>query len=170
MKRIFTLCFIVLHAATIIAQSPSKSLDRDLSSYIDACVANDIERLITLTDSLYVEINGGDSLYREVIKSNSAANLGSGMTKETIRPMEYSSIVESKEQHQLLITVEAVLKVASKRFKSIYQILSTSNNGGMNWKFIDLDNHDEESVKIFIPNLNPDLMIRKKENILAIED
>jgi hypothetical protein len=159
---------IVMLVSTIKGQEVNKNLENQLFKYLDAQIDGDYDAMANHTYRPYIEIVGGDSLFLVSLSEEAEVNLNAGIIKDSSKPNFYGELVINNGETQLLINVESILRVASKQFSSEYQIIAFSSDN-KNWKFVDLTNHDQESIKAFLPNLSPEIILNERKLILSLE-
>jgi hypothetical protein len=155
-------------ATVSFGQKADKNLKNQLESFLKADLQGDFDVILDYSFRPMVDLIGGDSLFLVSIEGDRKVNRDAGIIKESSKAVKYNDIINNNGEFQVSVDVESVLNVASKSFRSSYQVIGFSNDQ-KNWKFASLMNHDQESVKIFLPNLSPEILIEEKKMILPIE-
>ena len=158
----FALCSIVIFGQTDVKTSAT--------SYVNAFVEQDFEKMFFLTHPNIVSMGGGKKYVLEDIKRErtSLAKMNFDFTEGSVG--EPGEIIEAEGELQVIIPINFKVEIENETYNSDSYLLGASSDDGETWRFVNLDQYDRESLKMFIPNLSDDIKLPVKEGFTKIEN
>ncbi len=181
--RLFTFLFALLFTTASFAQddmiiedddgSPFKAIENegltnDGKAFVDAFISKDYNKVIEMSHPNIVEMGGGDVFMKKLLEDDRMM-----MEQQSIKYLsgsiiEGTDIIKAGDELHCIVSQSIVLEIGGTKVKSFSNLLAASLDGGNNWKFVNLDQHDTESIKVFVPSYNTELIIperRPTENV-----
>ncbi len=181
--KIFTFLFALLCTTSMFAQedliiedddgSPfktieNKGLTKDGKVFVDAFVNKNFDKVVEMSHPNIVEMGGGDTFMKQLLNDDRTM-----MESQKIKFLsgsidEATDIIKAGDELHCIVSQAIVLDIGGTKVKSYSNLLAASLDGGNNWKFVNLDQHDASSIKVFVPSYNPELIIperRPTENV-----
>jgi len=158
----FALCSIVIFGQTDVKTSAT--------SYVNAFVEQDFEKMFFLTHPNIVSMGGGKKYVLEDItrERTSLASMNFDFQNGAIgTPGE---VFEAEGELQVIIPVNYTVMIESEKYNSDSYLLGASSDDGETWRFVNLDQYDRESLKMFIPNLSDKIELPVKEGFTKVEN
>jgi len=175
--KIFTYVFALLFSVGLIAQedviiedddgSPfkeieNKGLTKDGKTFVDAFVNKNFDKVIEMSHPNIVEMGGGDVFMKQLLTDDRVM-----MENQRIKYIsgaidEGTEILDAGDELHCIVSQAIVMDIGGTKVKSYSNLLAASLDGGNNWKFVSLDQHDAQSIKVFVPAYNPKLIIPEK--------
>ena len=149
-------------------QIESPSLNKDGKAFVAAFVSKDFDSVIKMSHPNIVEMGGGDVFMKQLLTEERTMMENQNITYISGDVTEATDIVEAGTELHCIVSQAIVMQIGTTKVKSFSNLLAASLDGGNNWKFVNLDQHDAESIKVFVPSYNPELEIptvRPTENI-----
>ena len=134
------------------------SLNELATSFANAYISKDYQTIVTLTHPDIITKGGGEKLAIADLKAN-LDNPKSEMLQYTStevgEPLQY---FESDEETQTLVPVRFFLEFGDDLYANTTHFLAVSQDK-VEWRFVNLEYYDEESLEIFIDNLSDEISI-----------
>lgn len=169
MKYLLTIFFAILFPFFVLAQDTS-IVKEQANELAQAAIRGNFKKAIDFTYPKLVELAGGKAKMLKVAKEGMAS-----MKKKGVKP-DYASIgapgkfYKAGKQIHCLVPETIRLKLSRGHAISNSFLLAISNDGGKNWKFIDLNQFTNESILDILPNFNQNLKIPKTGKPLLYRD
>jgi len=181
--KLLTFLFALVFATASFAQgdviiedddgSPFKSIEnagltKDGMTFVKAFINKDFDKVIEMSHPNIVEMGGGDVFMKQLLNDDRTM-----MESQRIKYLsgaidEGTDIIKAGDELHCVVSQSIVLDIGGTKVKSYSNLLAASLDGGNNWKFVNLDQHDNESIKMFVPSYNTELIIperRPTENV-----
>ena len=149
--------FIALLSTIGFCATAQSDLVKSVKTYIDAYIDADVETLFFLTHPNIVSMGGGKEYVLEDIRGERKAF--DNMNMDFLEGMvgTPSIAIESNDELQIVVPITYIVMFNDEKYKSNSSLFAGSSDGGETWRFINLDQHDKESLKIYVPNLSDDI-------------
>jgi len=155
MKILLSLCLCIAISTLSVAQS---SLNELATSFANAYINKDYQTIVTLTHPDIITKGGGEKLAIADLKAN-LNNPKSEMLEYTSTEVgEPIQFFESNGETQTLVPIRFFLEFGDDLYANTTHFLAVSEDK-TEWRFVNLEYYDEESLKIFIENLSDQIMI-----------
>jgi len=143
-------------------------LSKDGNTFVNAFVNKDFDKVVTMSHPNIVEMGGGDTFMKQLLTDDRSM-----MEKQSIKYIsgaveEGTDIIKAGDELHCIVSQSIVLEIGGTKVRSYSNLLAASLDGGNNWKFVNLDQHDASSIKVFVPSYNTELIIperRPTENV-----
>jgi len=145
---------------TSMAQSNIEEL---ATSFANAYLQKDYDLIIKLTHPDIISKGGGAEFAKTDLKANldnPKSNMLEYTSIEVGEPIEY---FQSGEETQTFIPVRFFLEMNKELYANTTHFFAVSKTKGQEWHFVNLDYYDQESLKIFIDNLSPEMIIPENQ-------
>lgn len=171
MKKMLTVFTLVLAAMVANGQKTIEEvIFADAEAFNQSMLAADYDKYVDYLIEEFVEVSGGRELAKQSAEELFGMYKESGMEYVKLTPLKVEKVVETKDkQLQTILTQELVFKIAGSEFSKKAYFLAVSTNEGGSWKFLDLESHNEESVKMFVPSFSSKLVIPVSESGMEVQ-
>jgi len=150
------LFFVLGSASQVSAQNEhAEVISKTLNSYQKALLGKDYDTASGMIHPRIVEMAGGHDLYQKIMKDE----FNQGGKLIDFNTLEPSPITIADEEMHCIVPQEVTMKFGETTFKGVEHLLAASIDKGNSWYFVDLKTFDKESLKVFIPYFNDDLVI-----------
>ncbi|MDA8692757.1 hypothetical protein N9L92_01755 [Saprospiraceae bacterium] len=157
MKTLTTLFVIlVLSLTNVMGQ---ESITESTQGYVDAFVNNEFAEVATLTHPDLVDMNGGEAYVVEDLKDERLSSSGEGLVYNSAEVKAPLKILEYNGEIQAIMPVEYTMQLVDKEYINKTYILAVSTDGGKTYKFVNLMQFDDASLREFVGNLSPEISI-----------
>ena len=165
-NAIFGMLLFALSANAIGAQE--QNLLQQLDQFSRAIMANDFDRMIELTPSKIIKNAGGAFYKKEEFRNDKEIR-----DSQNIEYLDYSISDKTPDilkgaTWQAISEITFTASFSEARFNYFVPVLAISEDEGINWKFVNLEKHDEESIKIFMPEYNDKLSFPKRKAAVPV--
>lgn len=159
MKQLIYILLVGLMPQLLNAQSQADQLIDQVKQYNQDVLSYDYEQLINWVDPDVIEKGGGKELTIDMTKQQMEATKSLGMYPVEIKPKQPGKFYTSNDRWYTLLPQEVIMKFGPDLFKKTTYYLATSLDKGQNWYFLDLDQHNDESIGIFLPDMPKEIEI-----------
>jgi len=127
----------------------------DTQAYLNAFVNKNTDSLTMMTYENIVEMAGGKEFFEKDVNFDFEQTKAQGLEYLSANIMQFNveSIYPVLNELHALVPHDIIVKIGNKQYRSTTHILAISNDGGSNWKFVNLSKYTVESLKIYVPNL-----------------
>lgn len=161
---LYFLCFGLSFSA--FSQDPSDEIKAYADLYLDAIENQNYQKITNMTYGNIVALAGGSDLFISSLKESGT----SAGTFDSHKVVHVSDHVNAGNELHAIVTYEVIMLIAKSKFQSTNNLLACSNDKGETWKFVNLDHFDLESLKVFVPLYNQELVIPDKREPTIIEE
>lgn len=165
MKSLFLIPVILVAILTAArGQADNKHVIRaEAQKYATAMEHADIETLITFTYPGVIEKFGGKREMMAMMKGRMNDMKASGAVFEPTLLGQPSNTVKAGSETHCLISQTQTIKGPSGKSKMESTLLAVTKDNGSHWYFISLETYTQQSIKILLPNYNPELKVPAKK-------
>lgn len=164
--RNLILCFFILSSFQIFGQNAN--LVKDGNAYVNAIIEKDFGQALNYTHPNIVEMGGGTEFVKGLMEQDREMLEKSNIKYISGSIGEHTDIIKAESELHCIVSQAIILSVGDRKVKSFSNLLAASLDNGETWKFVNLDEHDSESIKVFVPSFNSELVIppvKPSENI-----
>jgi len=182
--KLFTFLFALIFSTALIAQedviiedddgSPFKEIEnegltKDGKLFVDAFVNKNFDKVVEMSHPNIVDMGGGDVFMKQLLSDDRVMMENQKIKYISGSINEGTDIIQAGKELHCIVSQAIVLDIGGTKVRSFSNLLAASLDGGNNWKFVNLDQHDAESIKVFVPSYNSELIIPEKrptENVI----
>ena len=160
MRAIITCCLSILFLSNgLLAQNEFVKVIHEFAEInVQALKDNDMDKRMALVHPNLIAMGGGADSYRSILESENE------MMKQhelTVLRAEFGvpgDVVKAGPELHCIVPQKLFVKFGGKPAEQTTNLLAASLDDGETWKFVDLNQHDASSIKIFFPYFNNELM------------
>lgn len=165
MRTILTFCLSFLFLSTgLLAQNEFTKVIHEFAEInVEALKENDMEKRLALVHPNLIAMGGGIESYRSILESETE------MMKEhklKIIRAEFGApgdVIKAGPELHCIVEQKLFIEFAGEPAEQTTKLLAASLDEGETWKFVDLNQHDASSIKVFFPYYSEDLMTAFEE-------
>lgn len=135
------------------------TLKEQAQKYVDAVVADDYDALLKFVHPNIMNLGGGPDLVKEQLVQDTKNVSSQGIEYLSGTVGEPTDIINSKGELHSIIPQEIIMNFQGKKFKTFTNLLAASLDNGKSWSFVNLEYYDKESLSIFVPRFDPEMII-----------
>lgn len=105
-----------------------------------------------------ITMAGGDSLYKLLLVEESSSFMQDGVKYLKAEFKSPGKTVQAGEELHCTIERKLFIDFKGAKAEEATTLLAISSDDGESWSFVDLNRHDETSIKIFFPDFNDKLL------------
>ncbi len=166
--KFFYVLFLTLMTMTSFGQI--EALKADAKTYVNAVVYKNFDQMVAYTHPNIITLGGGNEMTMKTIVEERKSVDAQAITYISGDVSDPTDIINSGGELHSIITQEIVMEINGKKFKSFTNLLAASLDNGKTWSFVNLDHYDKESLKVFVPRFDPDMVIPEAPISVAIEN
>ena len=168
--KYFILFLFTFSFATTQAQSEMGSLTEMTQEYIDAYIAQDFDKLATMTHPNIISMSGSVDFVKRDIEAdyNAISNMGFKYVSGTVG--EPGEIFTSGAELLCFIPQIFTIEMNGDKYLSTSYVLATSMTKGKVWNFVSLERQDVSSIPVFIPSYEERMGWPENGNMEKIEE
>ena len=144
---LFTLSF-----STVKAQTEEGSLRNMTQDYIDAYLAQNFDKVATMTHPNIISMSGSVDFVKKDIAADYKALSSMGFKYLSGEVGEPGEIYTSGAELLCFIPQIFTIELNGEKYLSTSHVLATSMTNGKVWNFVSLERQDASSIGIFIPS------------------
>lgn len=160
MKTTLTFClafFFALSLAT--AQNDYTKVIHEFAEInLQAMKDNDLDKRIALTHPNIIAMAGGKESFVSILETERKVFEDQNMTIIRGEFEAPGKIVEAGQELHCILKQTIVFDFGGKEAEQVTNLLAASLDKGETWTFVDLNQHDTSSIKIFFPYYSDELM------------
>lgn len=146
---LFTFSFASIQAQT---ESEAGSLVEMTQEYIDAYIAQDFDKLATMTHPNIISMSGSVDFVKRDIEADYKAISNMGFKYISGKVGEPGEIFTSGAELLSFIPQIFTIELNGEEYLSTSYVLATSMTKGKVWNFVSLERQDVNSIGVFIPS------------------
>ncbi len=155
------LFFSSLHGQEIIKEKAQ--------AYADAYVNSSFLEVAEMTHPSLVEMSGGSEYVIEDLKAERNITTEQGLVYTKAVVGEPAKIIAHEGELQAVVPVVYHMQQQDKEYTNASSILAVSKDEGKTYSFVNLLQHDKESINFFIKNLSPEIEFSNPSSFDTIE-
>ena len=159
MRRLLSLAICLGFCHLAVAQT---SLNELATSFANAYIRKDYKTIITLTHPDIISKSGGEEFAKSDLKANLENPKSEMLDYASVEVGEALQFLKSDNQTQTIIPVRFFIEFGDDLYANTSYFFAVSDDEE-EWRFVNLDYYDHESLKIFITNLSADITIPANE-------
>jgi len=125
---------------------------------VEAIKENDMDKKLALVHPNLIAMGGGEKSYRSILESEKKMM---DQHKIKIIKAEFGipgNIVKAGPELHCIVPQTLFIEFGGEPAEETTNLLAASLDDGETWKFVDLNQHDASSIKVFFPYFSEDLM------------
>lgn len=138
--------------ATVQAQTEEGSLRKMTKEYINAYLAQDFDKVATMTHPNIISMSGSVDFVKKDIAADYNALSSMGFKYKSGEAGEPGKIYTSGAEMLCFIPQIFTIELNGEEYLSTSYVLATSMTNGKVWNFVSLERQDASSIGIFIPS------------------
>ncbi len=162
MRTIYCLLFGMIFLS-VQAQTSNENLNTQLDEMKTAILNEDYSVVVDYALPKVIEMYGGEEGMLNKIEKTMGAMKTQGLAAEELNFNNPSSFVEQKGYLQCTLDQILVMKSDSRKIQIETTLFAVSDDGGENWKFLDVAGMPVEFLRNLFPNLHPDITLKPKQ-------
>jgi len=165
MRKLYTFIFFALFLGNGFGQSNINEL---ATSFGNAFLAKDYSTILKLTHPDIIEKGGGEEFAEADLKANLENPKSEMLEYRSIEVGEPVQYFKSGEETQTFIPVRFFLEFGDDLYANNTHFLAVSKDGE-DWRFVNLEYFDQESLNVFIDNLSSEMIIPPNQPFQKLE-
>lgn len=150
--KYFILFLFALSLSAVQAQSDTGTLKEMTQEYIDAYIAQDFEKLATMTHPNIISMSGSVDFVKKDIAADYKAISNMGFKYVDGKVGEPGEVFTSGAEMLCFIPQIYTIELNGDQYLSTSHVLATSMTNGKVWNFVSLERQDASSIALFIPS------------------
>lgn len=160
MRTFFSFCFALFFLSySITAQNEFTTVIHEFAEIsIQAVKENDMQKRLALVHPNIIAMGGGLDSYKSILESELEV-----LKEQNIKILKAEfgapgKLVKAGPELHCIVPQKLFLEFGGKEAEESTNLLAASLDEGETWKFVDLNHHDTESIKVFFPYYNDELL------------
>jgi len=160
MRTFFAFClsFIFLASGLFAQNEFTKVIHEFAEINVQAIKENDLDKRLALVHPNLIAMGGGIESYRSILETEKEMM---DQHKITIVRAEFGApgdIVKAGSELHCIVPQKLFIEFGGEPAEESTNLLAASLDDGETWKFVDLNQHDTSSIKVFFPYYSAELM------------
>lgn len=147
-----------------------ENIIKSAQTYTQAYIDSDVDKLFFLTHPNIVSMGGGKEYVLEDIRRERMAFDNMNMKFVSGDVGTPSIPVTENGELQVIVPVKYVVDLNGDKYESNSSLFAGSSDDGETWRFVNLDQHDRESLLLFIPSLSDQIKFPEQKGFIKTED
>lgn len=150
-----TFSFLLIFSSIMAYSQAETSDDVHTASqkYLDALFSEDFQALADMTYPSIIEMGGGQEYFIENAKMDKKQIDESGLITKEVVVQTAGDPIATAEGIIMLVPYKWNVNFGPGLFTSTSHILACTNDEGKTWKFVNLQKHSSESLRVFLPHI-----------------
>jgi len=165
MRLIFLLLFGFISFS---ASHGQQMIQEKAQEYVDAFIKSEFAKVASLTHPELVAKNGGEDYVISDLKAERISSSAEGLLYNSGSVSEPAKIIQHEGEIQAVVPVEYILQLVDTEYKNSSYLLAVSKDEGRTYTFVNLMQFDGGSLREFISNVSPDIIIPEGGDFVEI--
>lgn len=159
MRTIFSFCLVFFFTASVTAQNDYTKVIHEFAELkLQAMKEHDLDKRIALTHPNIIAMAGGKESFVSILETERKVFDDQNMKIVRGEFDAPGKIVKAGQELHCLLKQKLIIEFDGAEAEQTTNLLAASLDEGETWTFVDLNQHDTSSIKIFFPYYNDELM------------
>lgn len=165
-KRNFLTALLVVFAsfAAISQNQYAEVIIEQAKESTEALKSQDFEAVLKYMHPNIIALGGGRELMTQVVKDQLKMYKEQNFKVERVEFGQPSKLMQSGNELQCILPQKLILDFEGKEAEAPSKLFAASRDEGKTWQFADLNQYDEQSLKVFFPNFSEELLAELEKN------